>query len=581
MTASAPDFRVRLLAVAAAAALMCGSAQAQDAAPKPTVTEQLIRLLTERQALSAAESQLLLQQLAAEQAELSRLRAQVAAQPAAAGAPTAATPAAPGGTVRVMYIPETEKQKIRDQVKDEVMAQARTENWAQPDALPAWTRRISLSGDLRLRQQFDLFDDSNDPLFIDFADVNGGSPLDVNPPAGEVLRFPFLNTTEDRSRTRIRARLGLDAKLADDTRAELRIATGGDSPISRNVTLGSESGAVQLLLDRAALHYSPLDSLALHAGRMGNPLLSSELVYDDDLSLDGLAGRWTLPGERALRPFVTLGGFNIASTDTNFPGNSSNKLESRDKWLLAAQLGALWQIAEQSEARFALGYHDFINLEGELSSPCLALESGDACDSDYSRPGFQQQGNTLFALRDLLVDSDDPNGPQYQYFGYATPFRVLDATAQLDTALSGPLHLVATLHYAANLAYDRDEILARVPVNNYAACDLTANPDCDNAFEGGSDAWLFKVLVGYPSIATAGEWNLAGGLRRLESDAVPDGFTDSDFGLGGTNAQGFFFGGAYGFAPNTSLSARWISSKEVSGPPLAVELLQLDLNVRF
>ena len=60
-----------------------------------------------------------------------------------------------------------------------------------------------------------------------------------------------------------------------------------------------------------------------------------------------------------------------------------------------------------------------------------------------------------------------------------------------------------------------------------------------------------------------------------------DAFTDSDFHLGGTNAEGFFVGGAYGLYKNTWLAARWMSADEISGLPLSIDVFQLDLNATF
>ena len=60
-----------------------------------------------------------------------------------------------------------------------------------------------------------------------------------------------------------------------------------------------------------------------------------------------------------------------------------------------------------------------------------------------------------------------------------------------------------------------------------------------------------------------------------------DAFTDSDFHLGGTNAKGFMIGGSYALYKNTWLSARWMSSDEISGLPLSVDVFQLDLNAKF
>lgn len=92
---------------------------------------------------------------------------------------------------------------------------------------------------------------------------------------------------------------------------------------------------------------------------------------------------------------------------------------------------------------------------------------------------------------------------------------------------------------------------------------------------------MCRVAVGMPRIKHRHDWQVFGGYKHLESDAVLDAFTDSDFYLGGTNAKGWIAGGSYGVATDTWLTLRWLSADQIVGPPLAIDVMQLDLNVRF
>ena len=79
----------------------------------------------------------------------------------------------------------------------------------------------------------------------------------------------------------------------------------------------------------------------------------------------------------------------------------------------------------------------------------------------------------------------------------------------------------------------------------------------------------------------------------LGSDAVLDAFTNSDFGLGGSNNKRFVVGGSLGIDKNTWVSLRWMASSLIDsmaprfagGSPtptkLGVDLFQVDLNARF
>jgi len=77
------------------------------------------------------------------------------------------------------------------------------------------------------------------------------------------------------------------------------------------------------------------------------------------------------------------------------------------------------------------------------------------------------------------------------------------------------------------------------------------------------------------------DWQAGVGYRYVESDAVVDGFTDSDFGGGGTNVQGFTLGGNVALSKAVRCGLRWMSADEVAGPPLSSDTLQIDLNAKF
>ena len=88
-------------------------------------------------------------------------------------------------------------------------------------------------------------------------------------------------------------------------------------------------------------------------------------------------------------------------------------------------------------------------------------------------------------------------------------------------------------------------------------------------------------MLGRPALEKFGDWSVSLGYRYVESDAVVDAFTDSDFGGGGTNVKGFTLGGTMAITPDVRAAIRWMSSDEIAGPPLKSDILQLDLNARF
>ncbi len=92
---------------------------------------------------------------------------------------------------------------------------------------------------------------------------------------------------------------------------------------------------------------------------------------------------------------------------------------------------------------------------------------------------------------------------------------------------------------------------------------------------------MIRVSVGQPMIAVRWDWNMSLAYKYIESDSVLAALNDPDFHLGGTNAKGFILAANLGIARNTWLTAKWLSSTQVSGPTYAVDVIQADLNVKF
>ena len=88
-----------------------------------------------------------------------------------------------------------------------------------------------------------------------------------------------INTTEDRQRFRLRARLGLAAKITDYVSAGFRITTGNlTDPVSTNQTLGTDFNKYTLVLDQAFIKAQPWEWLSVSGGRIPNPFFSTDLA---------------------------------------------------------------------------------------------------------------------------------------------------------------------------------------------------------------------------------------------------------------------------------------------------------------
>jgi hypothetical protein len=553
-----------------------------SATPSQNMVINLIHLLVKQGVITQQAADGLVKQ-----AEDEAIQARVAA----AGAPPSAAnlpPPAPG-VVRVPYVPQVVRNEIRDEIKQDVMAQAQAEGWANKNVIPDWINRIEWSGDVRFRDQFLFYGRNNVQPYIDFQTFNSKGPTDVNSvtnPNG----IPFLNTTTNRlDQMEILAHIGMKAKISDAVSVTVRLATGADnSPQFTGQLLGNDFGKKDIWLDQAFIALTPVSWGAAFLGRMPDPFLRTDLVFDDYTNFEGAAVSLAHDvGPQGLQIFGAGGAFPVDYSSTSFPTDAGVKEDLHTKWLYGAQVGASYQPDPSSWlVKGAIAYYAYQNIKGQLSEPCELYNGNTQCSTDWSAPSFMQKGNTLFLIRQIVPDPSNPlNYAQPQLVGLAYGYDLLDVNTVFEMPLFNDTRFQLKGDYVRNLAYDPHAVLTNAltqPVNNYGACPVTPAPsDCVGPYESGNNAWMIRATIGNLLPHSHGDWSVSAGYKYIEPDAVLDAFNDPNFHYGGTNARGYFIFANYYFANNAWLTAKWYSANEVDGPPLAIDLLQLELNTRF
>lgn len=533
-------------------------------------TLALIDALVEQGLLSRARADALVRAAAAKAAAPAAVSGVVAPAVADAAAPGWGAPVAAAGAAvaaarpvqRVTYLSETARSELREAIKLDVLEQARTEGWADARQVPGWVKAVRLSGDLRVRAQSDRYDPANLP-----AEEYQLQNLLASTPAWAP---DLTNTTEDRSRLTLRARLGVDVKVSDDTSAGLRLSTGNTSgPTSSSQTLGTSFNKLSLVLDRAWLRWEPRYDLRLTAGRMAQPFFGTDLLWPDDLSLDGVAAAGELTLASGLYLFATGGAFAMEEL----------ALSSQDKWLYGLQVGADWTISPTAQLRVGLAVYDFQHVEGVRENdprPTGAAASTTAYQgSEYPR-SLRQKGNTLINL-------NDPTSTASPVWGLASKFRPINLTAAMLVKSFDPMQLTLSLDWVKNSAFDIDDIAQRA--GDPRVRDVLAKTT-------GLQA---RVQFGDAQLSERGRWQGFAAMRKFERDAWIDGLTDTTWHTGGTNYQGWTLGGHYAFDRRSSLGLRWTSTRNLddqvftdtfpqgtlSGAPLKIDVLQVELNTRF
>ncbi len=450
----------------------------------------------------------------------------------------------------------------------------------------SWANRIRFGGDIRLRHESVLYEKGN------ATDIEDPSDPDS-----------YLNTTNDEHRQRVRLRLGLTATVvkpkdigelfglrewekvnAGQVDVGVRVATGSvGNPVSTNYTLGDDdSTRSDIVLDRAYLQwsYKPREGVwggkfpqaMVTGGIMANPWYTSysTLIWDSDLAFEGLALNFTTDTIEVnpFKAFLTLGYFPIQESEWS----------QDDKYMLGAQVGFSLKPLRGWQAKLAAGYYEYYNVAGQLMTDTYRTRE-DMYKLQAMTPKFMQKGNTTFLMDRTTIYYDGISDDAYEEYGLASEFKLINITGQIDNTYFWPVYVTLYWDWVRNLGYDAGDMADKIGVSASTIKEWS-----------GDTGYQLGLRVGYPKIKKRWDWSLYVAYRYLETDAVLDAYTDSDFMGGGTNVKGFIFGGELGLMKNVWLAARWMSGDEITDfeavssdqdEDYAVDILQVDLNAKF
>jgi cell division protein FtsB len=215
---------------------------------------------------------------------------------------------------------------------------------------------------------------------------------------------------EDQNRQRIRARLGVDAKVTDNILVALQVATGGDDPRSSNQTLGGASTRKSVGFDLAYADWRFAEGANLVLGKQKYPFVrpGQSLFYDGDFNPEGGAVTFN----RGVL-FGSAWGWWL-----------SENSQAGDATVVGTQLGARFPFGDASNLMIAAQYYDLDDADGRS----LLYNCSDTSTSCFN-------GNTA---------TGEP-GSQILAFDY----NVWEVIAEFNTAL-GNLPLQAYVDYAQN-----------------------------------------------------------------------------------------------------------------------------------
>lgn len=308
-----------------------------------------------------------------------------------------------------------------------------------------WTSRVKVSGDMRFRQEFR---DS---------DIKGS----------------------EKNSTRIRARIGIAAKVNDNVDVGFRLVTAGGTT-STNQTLEGGFGGKNLFIDRAFVKWNPqfIHGAGLIAGKMKQPWYSvSNNIWDSDVNPEGLALNYK--HEIGSVKLSATGGFFLLS-------NNDKGSFSDDMNMYHAGISGAMKFSDAIKVE--LGFNTYL-FNGTTINNYLNCETGKTCPDDitgFAGDNVNGDADADFKLYEVAgkVDFDTGLLPIELYGNYVINLAHGIKSSEDSAWLAG----ISTKYDAFKLSY------------NYRDTQLNAVPDTfnDSDFNAGATSARGHVIkLGY------------------------------------------------------------------------------------
>jgi len=263
--------------------------------------------------------------------------------------------------------------------KEELAREALIERVNSHDKLLETLERISWFGDMRLR--YEMVDRASDNSTANDADGH----LDTDRP-------------------RIRFRFGARIHVYEDLDFVFRLSTGGDdASTSGNTTLDGTFGNEAISLNLAYGSWEFMDGLTVQGGKVKNPFMKSEVVWDGDVNPEGLSEIYQKKSGDTTLQFVA-GQYIVEETDRNTTADS-------DDVVLLAWQAQLHQKTKAGKFKFAVAWYDYNHLTDPGSAVTKQLGSGDG--QRNSQVTGTNVNTTNMQIFDFMADWSSPLGSKY------------------------------------------------------------------------------------------------------------------------------------------------------------------------
>jgi hypothetical protein len=430
-------------------------------------------------------------------------------------------------------------EKEAEQISAEA-AQGAVTTSASKIKIGDWIQELSLSGDLRIRNQWD----QRTPMIL------------TNPLLGPVDRVI------PRDRWRFRLRLALDFKLKGNFFGGVMLSTSDNRAAdTKNATYTGGYDQYGIYIARAFMGWAPIPGLTFIAGKQANPFYTTDLIYDPDLDPQGLVERIDFDkffnmtfgepvaaegkeGKAIPPPPAPANSLELALIAGQFVfnnnnGNSGSTQLKWDAYAFQEQLLARLHIGDKltiTEAPGFLAYNDASSgglpgAHGAIIPP--ASVQGQTFDQTTTGTPVTF-GDTLANSAPFTVTQRDLN--------------IILAPGDITYKIFGkPLSLYWDFAYnfSGDDRFNRDygplfSHYFYVGKSSTPSFSGRANPSFSD-----NSAWLVGLKFGENK--KAGDFSISADYRQMGISSLDPNINSSNFALSNLNSQGWEFNLAYNF----------------------------------
>ena len=395
---------------------------------------------------------------------------------------------------------------------------------------------------------------------------------------------PPANAEETRNRYRGKMTLGVKTE-SSNWYSDLALAVGtagrtdnftfggkNDKGTGTSPTTGDAiSDKPQVNLKRAMLGFKATDWLTVEAGLMANPLYTTPMVWDGDLTVTGLVEKVNFKAGNG-ELFGNLVQMAYVGDRTNFDPSTGTSTTSPTNELLAFQAGYKFPVADNASAKVAATY--YLYTHGDTGGATLS-----ATNHGIFKPTL---GTALAA--DVVGQSG------------VNHLDILEIPAEVNWMVSDSIGFRVYGDYAKNLNADaRAADAARGQTAGTQTIYLNASKD--------DTAWLLGVVVGSAkdlksfegNKMKAGDWQARVWYQDVGVYSLDPNTPDSDFMDSRLNMKGVVAKAQYNFKDNVALNAAYghatrkndtVGAVYSAGADIGLNLtsfnlFQLDLTYKF